>query len=30
MVDLPEKEIQLDEFTRHGNDTGSAEYQIAL
>ena len=30
MVDLPEKEIQLDEFTRHGNDTGSTEYQIAL
>ena len=30
MVDLPEKEIQLDEFTRHANDTGSTEYQIAL
>ena len=30
MVDLPEKEIQLDGFTRHGNDTGSTEYQIAL
>jgi|TARA_B110000116_G_C16569239_1_gene461142 small subunit ribosomal protein S15 len=30
MVDLPKKEIQLDEFSRSENDTGSPEFQIAL
>ncbi|MDG1989995.1 MAG: 30S ribosomal protein S15 [Dehalococcoidia bacterium] len=30
MVDLPKKEIQLDEFSRSEKDTGSTEFQIAL